>query len=59
MISVIILTFYDHRIAVDLDLLRIADYRDPKMLGDLRSNLCGISIDRLTAGDDQIVIQVS
>ena len=30
-----------------------------KVLGDLRANLCGITIDSLTAGDDQIVIQIS
>ena len=56
MVSVLVLTLYDHAVALDLDVLGVADNRKAKVLGDLRTNLCGISIDRLTASDDQIVL---
>ena len=59
MISVVILTLYDHAVAFDLDILCIADNRDIQMFGDLRANLRGIAIDRLTACDDQIVFQIA
>ena len=43
MVSVIKLTFYDYAVAFYLNLLCIRDYRDSKVLGNLRSYLCGIA----------------
>ena len=34
--------------AFDSDLLRIADVNQAEMLGNLRADLCGIAVDRLT-----------
>ena len=59
MISVIILSLYDNAVSLYLQLLGIGNYRDSKVLGKLRAYLCGISVDCLTACDDQIVVQVS
>ena len=59
MISVLILALYNYAVALDLDVLRIRNDRNVKMLGDLRANLCSITIDCLTAGNDQIILQIS
>ena len=62
MISVIILTLNNDVLLFPVhftDLLCIADYRNMKVLGKLRTNLCGITIDSLTAGDDQVIIKAS
>ena len=61
-ISVVVLTLNNDVLLslVNLyDLLSVGNYRDLKMLGDLRTYLSGIAIDRLTAGDDQIIIKIS
>ena len=52
MISVLILALNDYRISLNLDILSIRDYRKSKMLSDLWSNLCCITIDSLTTCDD-------
>ena len=59
MISVVKLTLNDHAVTLDLDLLRIGNNRDSQMLGNLRSNLSGISVNRLTARDDQVIFQIA
>ena len=59
MISVLILTLNNYAVAFNLDILRVRDDRNVKMLGNLRAYLSGIAVDRLTAGDDQIVLQIS
>jgi hypothetical protein len=56
MISVLILTLNDYGISLNLDILSIRDYRKSKMLSDLWSYLCGITIDSLTSCDNQIII---
>ena len=58
MISVIIHSLNDDILAVDLNALRIGDDREIEVLGDLRTDLRGITVDGLTAGDDQIVVQI-
>ena len=48
MISVVILTLNNDIFVFEInfsDFLCIADYRDSKVLGDLRTNLCRITID--------------
>ena len=57
MISVFELTLYDHAVAFYFDILCIRDYRDVQMFGNLRSNLCCITIDCLTSCDDQVIIE--
>ena len=59
MISVIELTLYDNIFAFDFDILCIRNNRDSQMLGNLRSNLCGIAIDSLTACNNQVIIQIA
>ena len=59
MISVLILTLYDHIVAVDLNILRVGNHRKVKMLCNLRSHLCGIAVDCLTPRDNQIILKVA
>ena len=59
MISVIILSLNDHLVSLNLNVLCIRDYGKSQMLSDLRTNLCGITIDCLTTGNDQIIVKVS
>ena len=59
MISVIELTLNDYAVAFHFDFLCIGDNRDSQMFGNLRSYLCGITIDSLTACDDQIIFQIA
>ena len=49
MISVIELTLNDYAVTFYFDLLSVGNYRNSKMLGNLGSNLCSITIDSLTA----------
>ena len=59
MVSVLVLTLNNYIVTIDLDILRVGNYRKSQVFCDLRSYLCGITIDCLTAGDDQIVIQIA
>ncbi len=59
MIAIIILTFNDHTVTLNLNCLCIRDYRDIKVLRDLGPILCCITINSLTTCNDQIVINVS
>ena len=59
MVTVIILTLNDYAVSIYLDLLCIRDNWKSKMLSDLRTNLCSITIDSLTSCDDQIILQVA
>ena len=47
------------RISLNIHLLRIADLRDPQLFGDLRTNLSGVAVDSLAAGDDQVIPDLS
>ena len=59
MITIFILALHHNGIPFDFQFLRIRDNRNAQVLGNLRANLCGIAIDCLTAGDDQIIVQVA
>ena len=59
MISVIILSLNDNLVAFNLKILCIGDDRKLEMLSNLRSNLCGITIDCLTSGNDKIIFKIS
>ena len=59
MVTVIILTLNDYAVSIYLDLLCIRDNWKSKMLSDLRTNLSCITIDSLTACDDQIIVKLS
>ena len=59
MVSVLVLTLNNDIFSIDLDVLCVGNNRKSQMLCDLRSYLSGITIDRLTSGDDQIVIQIA
>ena len=59
MISVLILTFNNYAVAFNFDILRVRNNRNVKMLGNLRANLRCIAVDRLTAGNDEIILQIS
>ena len=59
MISVFVLTFNNYAVAFNLDILRIRNNGNIEVFGNLRTYLCGISIDRLTACDNQIILQIS
>ncbi len=44
------------RLLVEIDdLIDISDLRDVQTLSGLRSDLCGVTVDRLTSGDDQVI----
>ena len=59
MIPVIILTLNDHTVSLYLKLLCIGDYRKAKVLGNLRADLCSITVDCLASCDDQIIFQIA
>ena len=61
MISIIILTLNRDGLLrfINRNLLCVGNQRQVQVLGNLRANLCGIAIDSLTSGKDQIVIKVS
>ena len=55
MISVFVLSFYNHAVAVDFQFFRIGNNRKVEMLCNLRANLCCIAVDSLTACDNQVI----
>ena len=59
MISVIILSLNDNLVSFNLEILCIGDDRKLEVLSDLGTNLCGISVDCLTSGDDEIILKIS
>ena len=56
MVTVIILTLNDYAVSIYLDLLCIRDNWKSKVLSDLRTNLSCITIDSLTAAEDDVVV---
>ena len=59
MVTVLILTLNDYAVTFHFDILCIRDNRNIQVLGNLWTNLCSITIDSLTACDNQIVINVT
>ena len=60
LISVLKLTLYDKRSAlcVIINSSRIGDLRNTKMLGNLRSYLCGIAVDRLSTAEHYVCAEL-
>ena len=59
MISVIVLTLYNDRVAVNFNILCIRDNRNVQMLRNLRANLRCIPVNRLAACNNQVIVNIS
>ncbi len=59
MISVLILTLNNNAVSLNFDILCIRNYRNTQMFGNLRPNLCRVTVNSLTSGNNQIVINIA